>query len=88
VTYLCTGKLPTLRVVNRRAHGSGSGDPVIVDGLVGSDDDAVALPSVYVNVITGQRLVADPVYFDDLPTRMLSIGMYGGPMTPRRTVSE
>jgi len=60
-------KLLTSRVVNRRAHGSGSGDPVIVDGLVGSDNDTVALSSVYVNVIAGQRLVAVPVYFDDLP---------------------
>ena len=70
-------KLLTSRVVNRRAHGSGSGDPIIVDGLVGSDNDTVALSSVYVNVITSQRLVAVPVYFDDLRYVLNDMTGYG-----------
>jgi len=80
----------TLWVVSGRADGSGSSNPVIVDWLVGSNDDAIALPSVYIDIITGQGHMADPVYFNDLPPNPVVSGV--GPTTTmdtvRRTVSE
>ena len=63
---LCYWNSLTSWVVSRRAYGGGSRDPVIVDGLVSSDNDAVPLSSEYVDEITGQGLMADPVYFNDL----------------------
>ena len=56
----------TIWVASGRADGGGSRDPVIVHGLVSSDDDTVTLSSEYVDEITGQRLMADAVYFNDL----------------------
>jgi hypothetical protein len=55
----------TVRVVDRGAHGGRSGDPVVVDGLVGGDDDAVALAGVDIDKITSDWLVGDTVDFDD-----------------------
>jgi len=67
-----TAHLLTVRAVTRHAHGGGNGDPVIVYGLVGSNDDTVALPRKYIDVI-GQRLIVDPVYLNDLPPSLSAV---------------